>query len=223
MTSIGAIAATSARSLAATAQPASLDLLDFLYAQHVTQLAVCELLAKLALDPHNVTAPHDAAAIVDCFAEWLPLHDAIEEEQLFGVVGQRSLPSDDIDGMLAQLKLGHQESRSLADELMEGLHDIATGRRLGDPDGFRATAIALCSHHRAMVQWEDDVLYPFIRERLDIGDLSELATAIARGREAAQLEPWPWTMAESFDAGGWTADPIGIGNDGRLPPRRKRH
>ena len=223
MASVGAIITSSAQPLAEKKKgPASLDLLDFLYAQHVTQLSVCELLAKLADDPHNVTAPYDAAAIVDCFAEWLPLHDAIEEEQLFGLVSQRSLPSDDIDGMLAQLRLGHQESRKLADELMEGLHDIATGRRLKDPAGFRATAIALCSHHRAVVQWEDDVLYPFVRQRLDSGDLHELATAIARGREAARLESWPWAATEPFEAATWMTDAVDIAND-HLPRRRKHH
>jgi len=222
MASISGIATSSARSLAVPGNPASLDLLDFLYAQHVTQLAVLELLAKLAFDPHNRTAAHDAAAVIDCFAEWLPLHDAIEEEQLFGVLSQRSLPSDDIDGLLAQLRLGHQETRALADELMEGLHDLATGRRLKDPHGFRATAIALCSHHRAMVQWEDDVLYPFVRQRLDLGDLDELATAIARGRETAHLSPWPSAPQDAREAEDW-AEEFEIANDEHFPPRRKRH
>jgi len=222
MASIGGIATSAARSLAVPGNPASLDLLDFLYAQHVTQLAVLELLAKLAFDPHNRTAAYDAAAVIDCFAEWLPLHDAIEEEQLFGVLSQRSLPSDDIDGLLAQLRLGHQETRALADELMEGLHDLATGRRLKDPHGFRATAIALCSHHRAMVQWEDDVLYPFVRQRLDLSDLDELATAIARGRETAHLSPWPWAPQDAREAEDW-AEEVEIANDDRLPLRRKRH
>jgi hemerythrin-like domain-containing protein len=199
MASIGAITTPTAKPLTAAAMPASLDLLDFLYAQHATQLAVLELLAKLAVDPHNVTAPHDAAAIVDCFAEWLPMHDAIEEEQLFELVSQRSLPSDDVEALFGQLSLGHRQSRVLADELMEGLHDIATGRRLKDPHGFRATAIALCSHHRALVQWEDDVLYPLIRQRVDLSDLDELATVIARGRETACVHPWTWSS--ETDAG----------------------
>lgn len=222
MASIGTIETSWAKPPAVLRNPASLDLLDFLYAQHVTQLAVLELLAKLASDPHNRTAAHDAAAVIDCFAEWLPLHDAIEEEQLFGLVSQRSLPSDDIDGLLAQLKLGHEGTRVLADELMEGLHDLATGRRLKDPHGFRATAIALCSHHRAMVQWEDDVLYPFVRQRLDLGDLDELATAIARGRETAHLAPWPWAPQDTLEAEAW-ADEVEIAHNDRFPPRRKRH
>jgi hemerythrin-like domain-containing protein len=219
MTSIGTITTFAARPPTAAAVSASLDLLDFLYAQHATQLAVLEMLAKLAVDPHNVTAPHDAAAIVDCFAEWLPMHDAIEEEQLFDLVSQRRLPSDDIEALFGQLCLGHQQSRILADELMEGLHDIATGRRLKDPHGFRATAITLCSHHRALVQWEDDVLYPFIRQRVDLSDLDELATVIARGREPASLDARGWP-SEIDD---WRGERLEAVSDRQLPPRRRRH
>ena len=188
MASFGAIAAQpSHREL--LRETGSLDLLEFLSSQHVTHLSVCELLSRLAANHNNITAFFDAAAVVDCFTEWLPRHDTIEEEQLLGLVGRCSLPGDDFDGMLEQLRLGHHESRVLAEELMQGLHDIATGRNLRDPDGFRATAIALCSHHRALVQWEDDVLYPFVRQRLEAGDLSMLATAIARGHGQAGIEP----------------------------------
>jgi hypothetical protein len=74
-----------------------------------------------------------------------------------------------------------------------------------------------------MVQWEDDVLYPFVRQRLDLGDLDELATAIARGRETAQLAPWPWTAQDGCEAEEWTDEDVEVVNEDRLPPRRKRH
>jgi hemerythrin-like domain-containing protein len=198
MASIAAAATSSPETFVTAREPESLDLLEFLYAQHVTQLSVCELLAKLAMDHHNATASYDAAAVIDCFAEWMPMHDAIEEQHLLELVSRRSLPGDDFDALVAQLRLGHEESRMLADELMEGLHDIATGRHLKNPHAFRATAIALCSHHRALVQWEDEVLYPYARQRLDFNDLDELATVIARGRAAAQLSSWP-ERGEGFE------------------------
>jgi hemerythrin-like domain-containing protein len=223
MASIGAVRAQSANIAFKPHEAKSLDLLDFLFTQHVTQLSVCELLSKLADDCDNPTAFHDAAAVVDCFTEWLPRHEAIEEEQLLGMVGRCSLPGDDFDGMLLQLRLGHHESRALADELMDGLHEIATGHRLRDPNGFRATAIALCSHHRALVQWEDDVLYPLVRQRLAAGDLSELATAIASGKGWAGFEPSPRAPQEGFSSQGGTADPLDVIADQRPPARRQRH
>lgn len=212
MIGVGGITTLSRNSAFGPRDDDSLDFLDFLFSQHVTQLSVCELLSKLADDHNNITASHDAAAIVDCFTEWLPRHEAIEEQQLLGLVGRYSLPDDDFDGMLEQLQVGHRESRVLADELMGGLHAIATGRHLKDADGFRATAMALYSHHRALVQWEDDVLYPFVRQRLASADLNRLTKEIASGR--AGLEPSRRSRAGGTRPRDETAEP---------PARRKRH
>jgi len=180
----------SSRSCLDSREPSTPDLLEFLASQHVTQRSVCELLARLALDPDHVNAPYEAAAVIDFFTDWLPLHASIEECDLLELIERRQMPGDDIGALMTQWRAGQRESRVLADELMDGLHLIATGRHLKDPAMFRATAIALCSHHRALLQWEDEVLYRFARERLDAEDLDELAMTIASGQNATPSRSW---------------------------------
>jgi hemerythrin-like domain-containing protein len=175
----------------------SADLLEFLSAQHVTQWSICELLAKLASDPSRAGASQEAAAVLDYLTERLPIHVATEEHHLYALLKRREIPGDDVDAMFELLRAGHHDSRSLAEELVEGLHDIVSGRRLRDASGFTATANAFCYHQRALVEWEDNVLFPYARQRLHAQDLYNVAGEIACG-PADVLGPSWSEQAESM-------------------------
>jgi hemerythrin-like domain-containing protein len=166
------------------------DLLEFLSAQHVTQWSICELLSKLASDPYRAGASQEAAAVLDYLTERLPIHVATEEHHLYALLKRREIPGDDVDAMFELLRAGHHDSRSLAEELVEGLHDIVVARRLRDPSGFTATANAFCYHQRMLVEWEDNVLFPYARQRLHAQDLYNVAGEIGRGRADALGPSW---------------------------------
>jgi len=168
----------------------SSDLLEFLSAQHVTQWSICELLAKLATDPYRPGASQEAAAVLDYLTERLPVHVATEEQHLHALLKRREIPGDDVDAMFDILRAGHHDSRLLAEELVEGLHDIVIGRRLRDPSAFTSTAHAFCHHQRALVEWEDNVLFPYAHQRLHVQDLCNVAGDIARGYTSEIFGPW---------------------------------
>ena len=180
------------------------DLLEFLSAQHVTQWSICELLAKLASDSYRAGASEEAAAVLDYVTERLPIHVATEEHHLYALLKRREIPGDDVDTMFELLRAGHHDSRSLAEELIEGLHDIVIGRRLRDPSGFTATANAFCYHQRALVEWEDNVLFPYARQRLHAQDLYNVAGHIALGSGDALGPSWSEqaeSMLDRYDDG----------------------
>jgi hemerythrin-like domain-containing protein len=180
-------------------QRQSADLLEFLSAQHVTQWSICELLAKLASDSYRAGASQEAAAVLDYLTERLPLHVATEEHHLYALLKRREIPGDDVDAMFELLRAGHHDSRSLAEELIEGLHDIIIGRRLRDASSFTATANAFCYHQRALVEWEDNVLFPYARERLHAQDLYNLAGEIGRDHGDALGPSWSYAAESVFD------------------------
>jgi hemerythrin-like domain-containing protein len=182
----------------------SADLLELLSSQHVTQWSICELLTKLTSDPYRAGASQEAAAVLDYVTERLPVHVATEEHHLYALLKRREIPGDDVDAMFELLRAGHHDSRTLAEELVEGLHDIVIGRRLRDPSGFSATANAFCYHQRALVEWEDNVLFPYARQRLHAQDLYNVMGEIARGQGDTPSPSWSDrvdAMLDRYDVG----------------------
>jgi len=154
--------------------------IDFIWAEHDRQLAICDLIERLARNPRHCTAAAAVAAVRDHLVRDLALHVADEEEDLFPLLRRRCPKSDGVDEIFALLQQEHEVDLALHRSLVGDLDALIAGYAFADPARFMMNAFAYIQAQRRHIAWENVVILPRARRHLTADDRAMLAQAIAK-------------------------------------------
>ncbi len=158
--------------------------IDYLYADHFRQRVVCGLLDEIADDPAATRVPEIAAHVLDYLLRELPRHVADEEQDLFPRLLTRCKPEDDIERILMLLSEEHSRDEEMVLALPAGLRSLIEGRPLSQPELFSQAALSFAECQRRHLAWEEGVILPLARKRLQPEDLAMLGQSMAARRGA---------------------------------------
>ena len=137
--------------------------------QYNIELAMCDILERIADSlPDDVHPPLAAAAARSITIE-LTVHQRDQEEVLF------------------PLLLARCSSEDRAADLIEALQLLGTGRHIDNANmlGYMLRGFFQC--YRRHLNWEQAVLLPLARQRLSSDDMAMVAQQIGKQRRQLQL------------------------------------
>lgn len=158
------------------------DPVEFIHREHDRQIVVLGAIERLASAPDADDAHETAAYALEYLERELPLHVEDEERDLFPRLAQRAVADDGFDDILAALQAEHAADDAYCRALMGDLRRLAGGGPLADPLAFTHQARAFAGFQRRHLAWENSVLLPMARRRLEAGDTAELRCAMAARR-----------------------------------------
>ena len=155
---------------------------DYLYADHFRQRVVCGLLDEIAGDHEAARVPEIAGLVLDYLLRDLPQHVADEEQDLFPRLRARCRPEDEVERILMLLSEEHARDQEVVLALPAGLRSLVEGRPLPQPELFVQAASTFAECQRRHLAWEEGVIFPLARKRLQPDDLAELGRNMAARR-----------------------------------------
>ena len=155
---------------------------DYLYADHFRQRVVCGLLDEIADDHEAARVPEIAGLVLDYLLRDLPQHVADEEQDLFPRLRARCRPEDEVERVLMLLSEEHARDQEVVLALPAGLRSLVEGRPLRQPELFVQAASTFAECQRRHLAWEEGVIFPLARKRLQPDDLAELGRNMAARR-----------------------------------------
>jgi hemerythrin-like domain-containing protein len=164
------------------------DPVEFIHREHDRQIVVLGAIERLADEPAADDSRETAAYALGYLERELPLHVEDEERDLFPRLAQRVTADDGFDDILAALQGEHEADDAYCRALMADLHRLAEGELPADPLAFAHQARAFVGFQRRHLAWENSVLLPLARRRLEASDLAELRRAMA-ARRGVTLSP----------------------------------
>ena len=165
-----------------------LDPIGFLHLEHYRQSVTYGILRALADDPDSPSAAADARAVLTSLMEYLPLHIADEEEDLFPALARHCAGEALFERIRAQLSKEHVTDHSLAKALEADLRALAEGVAPGDKANFAAKARAFAELQERHIAWETSAVLPLAEARLDAEDLHQIGRNMAARRGLAYLD-----------------------------------
>ena len=156
--------------------------IDYLYADHYRQRVVCEYLDEIAQDHEAARVPEMAALVLDYLLRDLPRHVADEEQDLFPRLLARCEPEDEIERILMLLSEEHDRDEEVVLALPAGLRSLIESRPLPEPEVFIQAASTFAECQRRHLAWEERVIFPLARKRLQADDLAGLGKSMAARR-----------------------------------------
>ena len=167
------------RPLRAHGDPLTRDPIAALEAEHVTLLALCDVLEQIADQlPHHVSRVQARVAASQLTVD-LRAHIRFEEDELFPLLRDRAFLDYPIRTILAQLEREHDADEIYAQEIAEELRaiDDSGGPRNAEMLGYMLRGFFVSQ--RRHIQWENTLLLPIAREILETGDLDRLNRRLA--------------------------------------------
>ncbi|MGE3830263.1 MAG: hemerythrin domain-containing protein [Parvibaculaceae bacterium] len=159
--------------------------LDIIAHEHDLQRQLCNMLETVADSlPDNVD-PQLCRHIIDTLKFEIPVHHRDEELGLFPLLEKRSVPADNIHDVLGRLALEHATDESFAAELMESLEILSRGGKLPNPNMTGYMLRGFFESYRRHIHWENAVVLPLARQRLNAADLEELEFSMRSHRAGA--------------------------------------
>ncbi len=157
--------------------------LDFIAAEHYRLRAALTQLDWLARGSMGDGRRKLAKALLRYFTDDYPLHVADEEADFFPLLRQRCADDPAFSATLDTLADEHREDATRLAAVVSGLRRLAeAGQRDDVPQDFAAGARAYTEALRRHIAWENAVLMPIARVRLQAGDLRRLAQRFAARR-----------------------------------------
>jgi hemerythrin-like domain-containing protein len=157
---------------------------EYIYADHFRQRCVCVALDEMMAHPDDPAISTWAGALLSYIEGDLPLHIADEEQSLFPLLRRRCKPEDRIDQVLGLLSEEHERDEALAAHLVAGLKRVAAGVASPSWDAFWRVATAFSETQRRHLSWENTVVLPLARKRLNVADMVTLGREMAARRSA---------------------------------------
>ena len=154
--------------------------IDYLQAEHLRQLRVCDLLDSILRHPDGTESRAGAEIVLDYLKVELPRHIADEEEDLFPRLEAACAPSDNLEGMIQVLKEEHAQNAILLESVEGALSSLKTKSFLDMPAQFGAVFAEAKRRH---IRWENALLLPLARARLSAEDLRDLGRGMATRRQ----------------------------------------
>jgi hemerythrin-like domain-containing protein len=157
--------------------------LDFLQAEHYRLRAALTQLDWLARGSMGDGRRTLARALARYFREDYALHVADEEVDFFPLMRERCGGDAAFAASLDRLASEHREDDARRAGMERGLKSIAEGaQRAAPPEPFAAEAVAYADALRRHIAWENAVLLPTARDRLQAADLRRLGQKFAARR-----------------------------------------
>ncbi len=156
--------------------------IDYLYADHFRQRVVCRYLDEIAQDHEAARVAEIAALVLDYLLRDLPRHSADEEQDLFPRLLARCKPEDDVERIVMLLSEEHVRDQEVGLALPAGLRSLIEGRPIPDLGVFLQAASTFAECQRRHLAWEEGVVFPLARKRLQPDDLAGLGQSMAARR-----------------------------------------
>lgn len=155
--------------------------LEFLFAEHYRQRAVLNHLERLAAEPSREARSKIARMVLRFLQVDLVHHVADEEEDLFPLMRARCEPNDGIETVFKVLAAEHAADAALVADVAVGLQAVIAAPHLS-PETFPAAVRAFVETQRRHLAWENALILPLARRRLQPADLEALGQRMARRR-----------------------------------------
>jgi hemerythrin-like domain-containing protein len=150
--------------------------LERILADHGRQLQLLTSLEQIIEAEDSIEMTRFAPELLAFFNEDLARHMIHEEKGLFPMLKQRCRPTDDLDLIVGQLSYEHDLDRDLVDFLLDDLKKIAHGHHTAIPARFNINAQAFVETQRRHIAWENRIVIPLAKKRLEQEDLDNLET-----------------------------------------------
>lgn len=157
--------------------------LDFLLAEHYRVRAAVGQLDWLARGSVAEPRRKIARALAGYFKQDYGLHIADEEVDFFPLLRERCAGDESFIASLDALAAEHREEKAQLAQVTQGLARLAEiPHHIAPPPEFPVEALAFVEAVRLHIAWENAVLLPVARERLEAADLRRLAKKMAARR-----------------------------------------
>jgi hemerythrin-like domain-containing protein len=153
--------------------------------EHQRQSVAYGILKALADDPFSSSAREDAAAVLTCLTEHLPVHIKDEEEDLMPALEKRCAGDAHFEAVRDQLHDEHEIDDAWAASLIFDLRSLVDGKGIENPAAFAAMARAFAEMQQRHLAWEDRTLLPMAQEHLAKDDLEKIGRGMAARRGIA--------------------------------------
>ena len=162
------------------------DIFALLTFEHMLQERLCDLLEAIADALPGAVDLATAEAAAFFLRTHYPAHFAAEDAVLFpallGGLGRGSALASAVE----QARAEHEVDLEAAREIADCLDDLARGERIS-PDAVGYMLRGFFEAQRRHISWEERVLFPLARERLDAAAGSRIAAAILAQRRPAAV------------------------------------
>lgn len=156
--------------------------LEYIFADHFRQRAICAALRRFAAERRASRAEADQA--VAFLTQDLFLHRQDEDDDLFPAVRRRALPEDDLGAVLARLDDDHRRAESTVAAIVKAL----AGRPADDPVRITAGTAELLNAYAAAesrhLAIENGVILAIARLRLNRRDVAAIGRKMKQRRGA---------------------------------------
>lgn len=125
----------------------------------------------------------DIATIRAYLVDELPLHIADEEEDLFPALARRCSGDDETKQILDTLRQEHEDDFALLPPITEGLDSFLDGRAMAEWERFETSVARFVETQRRHIIWENNIVLPLARRRLDDDDMATIGHNIAARRD----------------------------------------
>ncbi len=170
--------------------------LDIMAEEHRLQERLCDALERLADSLPDRVDRLLVATLLPALKIDLSVHVEDEEYGLFPLLRERSEPGDNVSEILGQLNQEHLTDQGYAEEIVAQLELLQQGQDLRNANTFGYMLRGFFEGQRRHRGWEDAVVLPLARQRLDADDLTTLATVMVSNR---RRKPVPVGNAVLFD------------------------
>ena len=160
--------------------------LDMIASAHAVQVQMCDAMERIADGLPDEVDRRLCAQVASCLQFDLPLHHHDEEEALFPLLRQRALPEDGLDKILERLASEHDSDNDFASEIAEALEALGQGVRPANPEMLGYMLRGFFERYRRHIHWENTLVMPLARLRLNPEDLDQLAARMNENRRQAQ-------------------------------------
>ncbi len=159
------------------------DPIEIFIHDHIIQSQMCDKLEMIADGlPGNVDKEL-CREVIEALVVDMPRHHRDEEEGLFPLLQLRATKDDNIDAHLSQLSLEHETDEGFSDELVECLTDMSEGKKIDNPDMCGYMMRGFFENYRRHIHWEDSVLLPLAKKRLNKDDLNQLSSILHKHKQ----------------------------------------
>ncbi len=157
-------------SIVSVSQP--LKLIEY---EHALQLLFCDRLEQIADALPSMANKNLVHGVSQLLREGMWPHMRMEEEMLFPLLRQRCPADELLEEVFGQLEKEHQQDADLEIEIAEELNNLL---RTGAAHNAEMLGYMLRGYfysQRRHIEWENRVVLPLARERLNQDDLARLS------------------------------------------------
>ncbi len=157
--------------------------IDIIEYEHKLQKRLCGFLESIADGLPNMVDPELCKFSLTSLKKDLPVHILDEEQGLFPLLEKRAHPDDNIEQILSCLAMEHATDESFAYELEDSLHLLSNGKTVPNPNmtGYMLRSFFEC--YKRHLIWENVVVIPLARKRLNQDDLNILSIKMIETRK----------------------------------------